>query len=283
MPLLAHDPTGLRAALDNRFTRVKLVGCMNPFCACADLDLTFFPLHGTPLDSTALTYRFDVERQRIHSPAAPPPGLTTLDVLELTERLHARITPTDWEMLLDAHLKGAGTITYRTDLTTSPHVDELETTAFDSVLELATYAEVFPRALPFPTQFRGTQYFLTDSYCHDSECGCTLVNLGFRPGLDVPVDFEITYDYATGRTSYPDDERYLRNLRRNVPRLNALLRYRHQQIQYLAGRRRGRAVGSPDQRLLTQETPRPRLEKVGRNAPCPCGSGRKYKRCCGGR
>jgi uncharacterized protein YecA (UPF0149 family) len=22
--------------------------------------------------------------------------------------------------------------------------------------------------------------------------------------------------------------------------------------------------------------------KVGRNAPCPCGSGKKYKRCCGG-
>ncbi len=25
-----------------------------------------------------------------------------------------------------------------------------------------------------------------------------------------------------------------------------------------------------------------RQEKVGRNAPCPCGSGRKYKKCCGG-
>ena len=25
-----------------------------------------------------------------------------------------------------------------------------------------------------------------------------------------------------------------------------------------------------------------RLEKVGRNSPCPCGSGKKYKRCCGG-
>jgi preprotein translocase subunit SecA len=22
-------------------------------------------------------------------------------------------------------------------------------------------------------------------------------------------------------------------------------------------------------------------EKVGRNEPCPCGSGKKYKRCCG--
>ncbi|MCC7014686.1 MAG: SEC-C domain-containing protein [Planctomycetes bacterium] len=25
-----------------------------------------------------------------------------------------------------------------------------------------------------------------------------------------------------------------------------------------------------------------RSEKVGRNYPCPCGSGRKYKKCCGG-
>lgn len=24
-----------------------------------------------------------------------------------------------------------------------------------------------------------------------------------------------------------------------------------------------------------------RAEKVGRNAPCPCGSGKKYKQCCG--
>jgi hypothetical protein len=26
----------------------------------------------------------------------------------------------------------------------------------------------------------------------------------------------------------------------------------------------------------------PRREKVGRNDPCPCGSGKKYKKCCGG-
>jgi uncharacterized protein YecA (UPF0149 family) len=26
-----------------------------------------------------------------------------------------------------------------------------------------------------------------------------------------------------------------------------------------------------------------RSEKIGRNAPCPCGSGKKYKKCCGAR
>jgi uncharacterized protein len=28
--------------------------------------------------------------------------------------------------------------------------------------------------------------------------------------------------------------------------------------------------------------PRPSTPKIGRNDPCPCGSGKKYKRCCGG-
>jgi uncharacterized protein len=34
----------------------------------------------------------------------------------------------------------------------------------------------------------------------------------------------------------------------------------------------------------TTFTPEPRRNapKVGRNEPCPCGSGKKYKRCCGG-
>lgn len=27
--------------------------------------------------------------------------------------------------------------------------------------------------------------------------------------------------------------------------------------------------------------PKPDIPKVGRNAPCPCGSGRKFKNCCG--
>jgi uncharacterized protein len=29
------------------------------------------------------------------------------------------------------------------------------------------------------------------------------------------------------------------------------------------------------------DTPVERTPKIGRNDPCPCGSGKKYKRCCG--
>jgi uncharacterized protein YecA (UPF0149 family) len=38
--------------------------------------------------------------------------------------------------------------------------------------------------------------------------------------------------------------------------------------------------GPPDLRDDDAASPR-RQRKVGRNEPCPCGSGRKAKRCCG--
>ena len=36
------------------------------------------------------------------------------------------------------------------------------------------------------------------------------------------------------------------------------------------------------QRSSATPPPRPALPKIGRNDPCPCGSGKKYKKCCGG-
>jgi len=33
--------------------------------------------------------------------------------------------------------------------------------------------------------------------------------------------------------------------------------------------------------ILTQKPQKVKIGKVGRNEPCPCGSGKKYKKCCG--
>ena len=34
-------------------------------------------------------------------------------------------------------------------------------------------------------------------------------------------------------------------------------------------------------RLLHPSVPKMSENKIGRNEPCPCGSGKKYKKCCG--
>lgn len=38
--------------------------------------------------------------------------------------------------------------------------------------------------------------------------------------------------------------------------------------------------GSYSTNWLTPQTVRRACRKVGRNEPCPCGSGRKFKNCC---
>jgi preprotein translocase subunit SecA len=45
--------------------------------------------------------------------------------------------------------------------------------------------------------------------------------------------------------------------------------------------RNGEAVASPMQGVNSQGREKVAAAKVGRNAPCPCGSGKKYKRCHG--
>ncbi|MBK8575018.1 MAG: SEC-C domain-containing protein [Elusimicrobia bacterium] len=42
----------------------------------------------------------------------------------------------------------------------------------------------------------------------------------------------------------------------------------------------GNSTG-PRPPLPTASAPLPEIHKIGRNDPCPCGSGKKYKKCCG--
>jgi tetratricopeptide (TPR) repeat protein len=90
--------------------------------------------------------------------------------------------------------------------------------------------------------------------------------------------FERALELAPGsRLSRQDRDDYLRLAREELAELNG---------RYLgASRPPDPAVLSapaPRSRLLSQaRQPVRRAHKVGRNDPCPCGSGKKYKKCCG--
>jgi len=53
-------------------------------------------------------------------------------------------------------------------------------------------------------------------------------------------------------------------------KMETLQRSREQRLTFSGG-------GEPPRRAPAQRSP----EKVGRNSPCPCGSGKKFKKCCG--
>ena len=119
-----------------------------------------------------------------------------------------------------------------------------------------------------------------DLYCVEQGCSCGEAVLEFAPmaprGLPPPGAVRI--DKSGQCTLEPTQERHGERLEE----LWAAFQKRHPRYRERFARRAavmqglsGRIVGAPSTGIER------RAAKVGRNDPCPCGSGRKYKKCCG--
>ena len=96
------------------------------------------------------------------------------------------------------------------------------------------------------------------------ELDATLMALGFFSSREMAEDF-----HAETSTSDQSFEAMADAIHRVVPR--AVAQYAHM----------GRSIATV---LAGRDTAAPELThdaKVGRNDPCPCGSGKKFKKCCG--
>ena len=154
-------------------------------------------------------------------------------------------------------------------------------------------------------------YGLIESYCPDPDCDCRRVMINVTEKKH-PAHFLASIGYGFDRDA-EDAGPYLDALNEQCPYADALLRLVQEVAlsdpSYLARLKRHyarvkRAANDPShpayQRLreATEDEdgwipvqkmdelrerpvagPAPRT--VGRNDPCPCGSGKKYKRCCG--
>lgn len=152
----------------------------------------------------------------------------------------------------------------------------------------------FPEERPDRYCIEGKQYQADTMFCTSPGCACTearLAVLAFNdagdcleeigsarlpPGTMVPEDF-------VGDRAHRDvfTQVYLEWRRRNVPpaprllELRELTRHRGLELHQLAP-----LPAAPAQRP-PPALPSATAARPGRNAPCPCGSGQKYKRCCG--
>jgi hypothetical protein len=147
------------------------------------------------------------------------------------------------------------------------------------------YYEIFPYAKPVDFTVGAQTWLADDQYCVKPRCPCQEAVLSFfRLRLSAesrrsPAEpsLSIRYAYHTERIEPlpgAEDGRLsgqalVEALREVLPDLNSLLAKRHALLQRLYRRAsRGKTI-------------RLQAPKLGRNDPCPCGSGKKYKKCCG--
>lgn len=266
---------------------VDLRVCDNPCCHCQSVELVCFSEHVGASGEAAVECiaQLDLHRRSMdqHRAAAPP------DDQSFSRVVAAGIDDDGWRLLT------AGTYEAKREQMQSMDLDLLEADFPPAVMDgsgaMTGYSEIFPFAEGFTIATDGGEWLVDDQYCINPKCSCHDVGLTFLPALcdSSPVDdpakqrefLTIQYDYRKGSCTVlhepsmptPSSATLMAALQQAYPDSDATLKERRRQLRYLFLRTQRR------ERQL--ESAASSTEQIGRNAPCPCGSGKKFKRCCG--
>ncbi len=144
------------------------------------------------------------------------------------------------------------------------------------------YREIFGPGSEIEINIGGKDHYIIDTYCVTPGCRCTDVMLYFfEPVHTIEVrepDFSFLYDYSSRQ--YKELTNITRSAAATIgnafpEELVKTFRMRHKELKkdvgpHIARKVAGAGIRKPDKQK----------RKVGRNEPCPCGSGKKYKKCC---
>jgi hypothetical protein len=150
---------------------------------------------------------------------------------------------------------------------------------------LVSWAEVFPDDLNFLVGYGGAIFWANDMYCINPGCPCQTVMITFRQvhgksSIEAEDIGTVAINLGKWRVEGIDpkqgDPKRLRSLwelLNTTPDFRLTLRERRRDLRAI-----GREIVRMGQREEREKTvPN---QKTGRNDPCPCGSGKKYKKCC---
>lgn len=141
------------------------------------------------------------------------------------------------------------------------------------------FNRLYPDSPLLEFKHEGTRHFVTDAYCIAPGCSCRVAHIG------VVVDDDGTLEEVLSATlDIETDEREVgpgAGTPEEQASMFAALERRYPNLRSKLERRRREVVrAGPRIRALAGRAALPTTADTGRNAPCPCGSGRKYKKCC---
>ncbi|MEI8241959.1 MAG: SEC-C metal-binding domain-containing protein [bacterium] len=273
-----------------RRVAIFLETCGDPTCGCAKIDFYCRPFSGEQVptdDHPALIFALDVWDRCVADPEA---GELSREARSLGKAVMCELEEQDWQNLFD-YL----TLVKR-DVLKTVDVSALEVEFPPEIMDgddcEVGYNEIFPYAELSSFGLGDCTWTVEDQYCVDPDCDCAEVRLTFvgQPrGADVKKLAandsmpEVVYDYRGGKVGNVDSEpqagqpaieELLQAAKAGNPAFDREVETRHVLVRklFMKALHRTDVAAVP---LRREEA------KIGRNDPCPCGSGEKYKKCCG--
>lgn len=254
--------------------------CVNPGCSCTDAILRFIELteDGEPVNDLFLL-RLDMitwtitEKQVLNE---------TIKADKMIEEFEGDLDQLKDKLL--AHYKRAK------DYGKKNYIDYVPDSTVKMILDgnIVTYSEIFGGhdLEKFSFELNETEkWFIDDQYCSNPKCPCNEAVLSFfkidvskrtqEPEFAVRMNI-YNYKYGVEFSENEADQisEIIQFLQKNKPEVFSILKSRYNEVKS-ASKAIIKKFGSKE-----KKEEQPKIE-IGRNDPCPCGSGKKYKKCCG--
>lgn len=253
--------------------------CDNPVCECNVVDIKFVPANDIELDDKqASSYEISLD--------VVSKSITQNTKGKINENfanfLVKDFSDEDWGSLYKHYISRKIIASEATDLTTVDAVFPVEDIEYESLLIF--YSDIIPYSRPVILTVEKKHFYVNDMYCVKPDCHCDEAHLLFIP-----------YDNSGQLETSREEETYiilnLKTHRWEVKEqgkvstsTKALMKafFEKKQLvdlyktRYTTMRLLYKKYRSTKYRNSTMIT----SDKVGRNDPCPCGSGKKYKKCC---
>ena len=248
--------------------------CTNPFCSCRDVTLDFFDA-SDKFDNRLFRLVVNYETWQLESYEALNHNL---DYTEIADEFMSSLDDQfKADILSKLEPKARKEHTLRDDISLS-RLDDSRMVLYSEIYHIEPFEEIF-------FEFNGNEYYVLDQYCPKPKCDCKDVVLTFylieeekirkNPILAYRVKFD------TGRGIVEDKDAdvslsFANDLYGGLSKAfggSAISFFEH---RYRKIKEWGAVYfGVKDTQVKTS------VPKTGRNDPCPCGSGKKYKKCCG--
>jgi hypothetical protein len=277
--------------------------CDNPCCSCMHVDFRCVPADAAPTDQAAtVTFVLDTAKRSIYRAAG---RRRSEDSNKLAEAVVKELEETGWKYLYE-FLLGVKQEQIekcdprRLDVDFPPEVLRGDVT-------VVGYSEIFPLSAALSFSMGSDRWYAVDDYCVNPDCDCRNVVLQFvtrehERGISgakkksPPAMYYNYRDRTFEQAQAPEAHQHslqdlLSGLKDQRPGFDVEVKKRHKMLKALFKRALSKSDtwawrGQPARASAPE--PRPRTEyagalqpKTGRNDPCPCGSGKKYKKCCG--
>jgi len=270
----------LRLTVDEQLYQVGLSYCENPCCSCGTVGLVCSPgeAEASTDESSPLFFQVDVNRKELLPPNEEVPNYNQ----DLGQSVVPRFSPEDWGLLSEYCTE------FKHQITESTPDDEIDAYFPEESIEqdgaMVGIMEILPHVEYRTIALDGKSYMVDELYCVRTGCNCARVSMGLWPMEEVEAgnvtsEFPvIVLDYKAGQCEVERDgceeSEFVRRLAATIVTGNykSWFKKRHTRMKNLYKGYRLRH--SQPQTIVSDE-------KIGRNDPCPCGSGKKHKKCCG--